>query len=199
MAPRLAMAERSQHPRLAPEPRQPIRDRWRSARAAPSAPRRAPAGDRAPGRPRPCRRGRPARQSRSARPSPPGASWSRGRRRAPRCCPRAPRPSPTPAPRRARGTPSAAPASRSTALQRREQRRIAAGGTPHEAVAFGRRQAQRLVDHVVGLRPAPQVAHEGPPPSSARSQARALNHSRCAVRSDTPSAAAVSSSDSPAK
>ena len=63
------------------------------------------------------------------------------------------------------------------------------------------RERQRAVDQLVGLRPFRQVDHarRPSPASSSRSHARALNHSRCAVRGEMPSASAVSPSVSPAK
>ena len=84
--------------------------------------------------------------------------------------------------------------------ERFEQSGIAVSSLPEERTSLGPRQIERLVENAIGLWPLTQIAHaRSPGPSSRRSQALALNHSRCAVLIETPSAAAVSSSVSPAK
>ena len=82
---------------------------------------------------------------------------------------------------------------------------VVGGCAPDERLALFWRQRERAVEQIVGFRPPAEVQmffqnYASPSPASSwRSQARALNHSRCAVRTDMPSASAVSSSVRPAK
>ncbi len=78
---------------------------------------------------------------------------------------------------------------------------IVRGRSRDEPGALAGWELERTVEDLVGVGPAAQVDHgvSFSPASAARSHARALNHSRCAVRTDTPRAAAVSSSVRPAK
>ena len=88
--------------------------------------------------------------------------------------------------------------------QRVAERAIVRGGSAHERFALFRRQRERAIEQFLpsasGRLAEVQVFFQSyalPPASSWRSQARALNHSRCAVRTDRPSASAVSRRSGP--
>src|SRR6266545_5562041 len=87
----------------------------------------------------------------------------------------------------------------------RSQLVVVARRRRHEPGAFRSGLFERLVENLLGALPS-CVAHdslsvvgEAPPPSAWNNHARANAHSRFTVRSEIPSACAVSSTDNPAK